>query len=86
MNTGEKQRQRFAEAMKAVSIGAPLRKIGGRHEWRVLTNRRRETSVELTLGHGTKTVAINVPICMSGPCLMDVGMEPARANDGGERR
>lgn len=81
MNLGEKHRRDFGEAMRKIEVGASLRRIGGRRRWVVLAVKRREKfSAELTLGCGFRTFIVSVPIGMSGPFLLDVGMESMPPN------
>lgn len=75
MTPVERQHQRFSEAMRNIGVGARLRRCGGDRIWTVLSVRYRETSADIVIGCGYRTHAIHVPICMSGPCLLDVGME-----------
>ncbi len=74
MSEGEKARKRFHERMQEIAVGATVKRG---QVWTVTHQSRRETSVELTLKRGRRSVAVNVPVCHSGPCLADVGLSSA---------
>ena len=71
-NPGARQRVEFAQRMSQTALGATL--VRRTRPWVVIARTRRETSIDLTLRHGQRQFRISVPICMSGPCLADVGL------------
>ena len=71
-DAGTRTRERFIEAMKAVAPGARLaRRL---RVWTIQHATRRDTSVDLLLRHGRRTFVASVPVCITGPCLHEVGL------------
>lgn len=72
MSAGTRQREAFFAAMERVAVGAQLarRKVA----WTVTKSTSMETSQRLELRHGRRTQIVNVPVCITGPCLADVGL------------
>ncbi|WP_189615110.1 hypothetical protein [Pigmentiphaga litoralis] len=64
--------QTCQDNMAKINIGATL--FRGSRAWIVTHHRRRETGIDLTLRHGRREFVLQVPICISGPCLSDVGL------------
>lgn len=60
--------------MQAVAVGATLARR--RIVWTVIKQKHWDTSVELTLRSGRRTVVVSVGICLSGPVLWEVGLQP----------
>ena len=77
-STAIRERERFADAMKKVAVGAKLARIDkvgtSTMLWTVSAATRMDTSIELSLRHGRHYTRVNVPVCFTGPCLADVGM------------
>ncbi|WP_454691190.1 hypothetical protein [Achromobacter aloeverae] len=72
--------------MARIAVGATLSAIRRNDQatpkprhWIVTRQRRYETSMLLTLRCGRHEFRVNVPICHSGPCLMDVGLRVVAA-------
>ena len=74
MSAATNQRNRFFAAMKAIDVGA---KLARRHRvWSVVMQTPRDASVDLTLRSGRRSMVVSIPVCMTGPCLADVGLKP----------
>lgn len=69
---GTRTRERFTEAMRAVAPGARLARRS--RVWTIQHTTRRDTSVDLLLRHGQRTFTASVPVCITGPCLHEVGL------------
>lgn len=81
MSSVAQEIQRFSENMSRIAVGATLaamrrndRAAPKPRVWVVTRQRRYDTSMLLTLRCGRHEFRVNVPICHSGPCLMDVGL------------
>ena len=77
MNPGEAARARYAERMQATAVGAQVARHGP--TWTIVHRKAWDTSVELTLRHGRRTVTAHVPVCITGPCWADVDLRPVAA-------
>lgn len=64
--------QIYQANMEKIGVGSTL--FRGSRAWIVTHHRRRETGIDLTLRHGRREFVLQVPICISGPCLSDVGL------------
>lgn len=73
---GTQARERFFRNMAQISVGAQLAR---RHVWTVVKQRHFDTSVDLTLRRGRRTVRVSVPVSLHGPDLFDVGLRPMAA-------
>ena len=71
---GNRTRERFIEAMRAIAPGARLARRS--RVWTIQHATRRDTSVDLLLRHGRRTFVASVPVCITGPCLHEVGLRP----------
>lgn len=77
MSDGAAVRSRYIERMQATAVGAQVarRKLA----WTIVQRRMFDTSVSLTLRRGRRTLTINLPVCITGPCWADVDMHPVAA-------
>lgn len=75
--SGAQARARFFEAMKAVAIGAQLTRGGP--VWTVVDQKRRDTSIDLTIRRGRRTFLVAVPVCHYGPLLHQVGLSRVKS-------
>lgn len=67
-------RERFLAAMKAIEVGA---KLAHRSTiWTVVASQWRETSIDLTLRSGRRTIDVSVSVCYYGPILWEAGLRP----------
>lgn len=73
MSPGAIDRERYLSRMQAVAVGA---KLARRFVWVVARQVRRDTSVELTLKRGRRSIVVNVGVCHSGPDLFWAGLRP----------
>lgn len=73
---GTRTRERFQRNMQAVAVGATLAR---RRPWVVTKQQHMDTSVILTLRHGRRTLSVNVPVCITGPVLWQVGLRVVSA-------
>lgn len=73
---GTLAREKFQRNMQQVAVGATLAR---RHHWVVTKQQHMDTSVILTLRHGRRTIRVNVPVCITGPDLWDVGLSAVSA-------
>jgi hypothetical protein len=69
---GTRARERFQLAMQSVAVGARLARRS--LEWTVTAAIRRDTSVELTLRRGRRSITVSVGVCHSGPVLWEAGL------------
>ena len=74
---GEVARARYIERMQSTSIGAKVAR--GQHAWTIVERKAFDTSVSLTLRRGRRTLQVNVPVCITGPCWADLDLRPAAA-------
>lgn len=77
MTAAAKAISRFQANMESIAVGAQVRRSG--RAWTIISARRYDGSVDLVLRHGTKSISVLVPICHTGPCLVDVGLSPLKA-------
>jgi len=70
---GTQTRLRFEQAMQTIAIGATLAR---RQTWTVIKQRHFDTSVDLTLRRGRRTIRLSVSISIHGPDLFDAGLRP----------
>lgn len=68
---------RFHAAMQSTAIGAQVAR--GSRVWTVVERKRGDGSVALTLRSGRRTFRVVVPVCLTGPCWMDVWLRPVRS-------
>jgi hypothetical protein len=73
---GVRTRERFERNMQAIAVGATLAR---RKSWIVTSQQHMYTSVILTLRHGHRTLSVNVPVCITGPVLWQVGLRAVSA-------
>ncbi|NNM65690.1 MAG: hypothetical protein HKL99_13990, partial [Burkholderiales bacterium] len=76
MNNGLRARERFLANMQKIAVGARLTRRN--RIWVVAKQKRWDTSVELTLQSGRRTVQAHIMVSLSGPCLADAGLRPIR--------
>lgn len=69
---GTKDRERFLEAMEKIAVGAKLRRR--KSIWTVVKQRRRETSMDLTIQCGRRTMVASVMVSHWGPDLHHAGL------------
>lgn len=74
MNPGEATRLRHTERMQATIIGAQVARRS--LAWTIVQRKPLETSVMLTLRRGRRTLQVNLPVCITGPCWADVDLRP----------
>jgi hypothetical protein len=74
LNAGQADRERFIDRMRAVAVGAKLRR--GRAEWLVVKAKRRETTIDLTLRSGRRELVVPVGVSHWGPDLGMAGLRP----------
>ena len=77
MNPGEATRLRHAERMQSTAIGAQVARRS--LAWTIVQRKPLDTSVMLTLRRGRRTLQVNLPVCITGPCWADVDMHPVAA-------
>lgn len=77
MSPGEATRARHIERMQTTAIGAQVARRGP--AWTIVQRKALDTSVMLTLRRGRRTLQINLPVCITGPCWADVDMRPVAA-------
>lgn len=77
MSPGEATRQRHIERMQSTAIGAQVARRS--LAWTIVQRKQLDTSVMLTLRRGRRTLQVNLPVCITGPCWADVDMHPAAA-------
>lgn len=70
---GTQARSRFFDNMAKIAIGAKLARR--RVVWTITAHRHFDTSTELVLTAGRRTIRVAVPICHTGPCLADVELQ-----------
>jgi hypothetical protein len=73
VDKGTRIRKRFSEAMKSVAPGARLKRR--LRVWTIQHVTHRATSVDLLLRHGRRTFTASVPVCITGPCLYEAGLQ-----------
>jgi hypothetical protein len=59
-----------------IAIGAVVRRK--RREWTVTKHTKRETSVQVLMASGRRQICVNIPVCITGPILWEVGLHPVR--------
>lgn len=77
MNPGEATRLRHAERMQSTAVGAQVARRA--LAWTIVQRKPLETSVMLTLRRGRRTLQVNLPVCITGPCWADVDLRPVAA-------
>lgn len=76
MDTGTNMRMAFAENMRKIAPGAQLaRMMPNARVWTVTQQTKVDCGVWLTLQHGRRSFRAYVPICISGPALLDAGLK-----------
>ncbi len=60
--------------MQAVAVGATLARR--RIVWTVIKQKHWDTSVDLTLRSGRRTLVVSVGVCHTGPVLWETGLLP----------
>jgi hypothetical protein len=66
------QIERFQRNMQKIAIGAAVARRN--RPWIITEAHRCDTSASLALRSGRRTIRLIVPICLTGPCLFDLGL------------
>ncbi len=75
MSVATRQRERFRSAMDAVAVGATLMRRN--RAWLIVEHKAMDAGVDLTLRSGRRLLVVSVQVCLTGPCLADVGLKRA---------
>ena len=77
MTPGAATRARYMERMQTTAVGAKVARRA--RAWTIVHRREQDCAVSLTLQRGRRAITVSVPVCITGPCWMDVGLRPVAA-------
>lgn len=76
MDAATKMRMTFTENMRKVALGAQVaRLMPNARVWTITQQKNVDCGVWLTLQHGRRSFRVYVPVCISGPALLDAGLK-----------